>query len=87
MTGGILSTIFAFFATYLQRKSWFYAALFTPLVFLGIGLIFFSFLFFDHFFSNILNHIGINTLLASVILGWLNLVIVKASKNKLNFLP
>ncbi len=80
MVGGILSTIFAFFATYLQRKNWFYAALFTPILFLIIGSIFFSFFFFDNFFSNILNQIGVSTLFASVALGWFNLVLIKAAK-------
>lgn len=80
MIGGVLSTVFAFFATYLQRKNWFFAALFTPLIFLGMGSIFFSFLFFDNYFSDILKYIGISNIFASVALGWFNLVVIKASK-------
>ncbi|MCP3660660.1 MAG: ADP/ATP carrier protein [Bacteroidetes bacterium] len=80
MIGGILSTILAFFATYLQRKKWIYAALFTPLVFLIVSSLFFSFLYFDNFFGKVLHEFGISNIFASVVLGWTNLVLVKASK-------
>ncbi len=78
MLQGILSTIFAFFATYLQRKNWFYAAIFTPIVFLIFSLLFFLFLFTSK--SSFITGLGIDTLFLSVVLGWLSLVIIKASK-------
>ncbi len=78
MLQGILSTVFAFFATYLQRKNWLYAAIFTPLVFLISSMLFFLFLFSSN--SSFIAGFGIDTLFLSVILGWISLIVIKASK-------
>jgi AAA family ATP:ADP antiporter len=69
--------------TIVQRFSWLFSTILTPIIFTITGVSFFSFILFSKIFDDALNALGITSIAAAVIVGTIHSIASRASKHSI----
>jgi AAA family ATP:ADP antiporter len=78
--GGTTIVAILFFKGIVRRFGWYVGAITTPLMMLGTGAIFFSFVLFENFMSPLAAMIGVTSLVMAVAVGTIQNVLSKGTK-------